>query len=221
MANCYGTKKYEKIKQEQLALGKDGEWKLEDERTERYGDYELQYTTYASSLKTYDHFVYDHGKLSVYNGGKLIYSCNDMYEENQPTFFYFYTLNDCNYLIFRKDGLYGYSILNLTTLEEHNYFPDVVLNREKESFIIVEARLWKYILLLFGCYWGGPYVCHLLNTQTYQTHLLNCRDIDESKTVIDENKLTVYFADGDKPEMQTCTYEELAHLLSNSLTYDI
>ena len=35
MANCYGTEQHAKFRQEQLGLGKDGEWKLEEERKKR------------------------------------------------------------------------------------------------------------------------------------------------------------------------------------------
>lgn len=220
MANCYGTKEHTKFTQEQLALGKDGEWILKDRRTESYGDYELQYATYSSSLKTYDNFVYDHGELSVYNNGKLIYVCNDMYNYHS-IFFYLYSINNCDYLMFRKEDLYGYTILNLTTLEEHNYFPDVVLNREKESFIIVKATLLKDILVLYGCHWACPCIYYLLDAKTYKTHMLCHRDTDDAKTKIDNNALTIFYDDGDKPESQSFIYDELVELLKNSSSYDM
>ncbi len=220
MANCYGTKEHERFRKKQLILGNGGEWKFEEERKVNYKDYELKYVTYSSSLKTNDYFVYDHGELSIYKNGKLIYCCNDIYED-YPTFFYFYTITDTDYLIFRKDDLYGYTILNLNSIKEYNYFPDVVLNREQESFIIVEARLWNEILLLFGCHWGCPYIYYLIETHTYKTHMLCRRDTDESKTLITDNKLTIYYDDGAKPENETFDYDELVKILKNSDSYDI
>ena len=219
MANCYGTEQHAKFRQEQLALGNDGEWKLEEERTERYGDYELKYTTYSSSLKTDQNFIYNHAELNVYRNGKLIYTCSDIYED-QPTFFYFYTRQDNDYLMFRKDDLYGYTILNLNTLNEHNYFPDVVLNREQERFIIVEATLWNDILLLYGCYWAFPYMYFVLDLNTYKTHLLSQRATEE-KTEIQNDKLTLHFYDDEQPKTQTYSYENLEKLLKESKTYDI
>ena len=220
MANCYGTKEYEKFRQEQFALGNGGEWNYEEERTEKYKDYELKYSIYSSSLKTTDNFVYDHGKLSIYNHGELIYSLDDIYED-QPTFFYFYSINNYDYLMFRKDDLYGYTILNLTTLAEHNYFPDVVLNREQESFIIVEATLYNDILLLYGCHWGCPYIYYLLDTKTYKAYMLCKRYADDTKTQIDNNSLTIYYIDENAPESQTFTYNDLVALLKSSSNYDI
>lgn len=220
MANCYGTEQHAKFRQEQLELGKNGEWIQEDEHTEQYKNYKLKYVTYSSSIKTDDSFIYNHGELSIYNNEKLVYYCDDIYED-YPTFFYFYTINDCDYLIFRKDDLYGYTILNLNSLDEHNYFPNVVLNREQESFIITEAKLWYDLLLLFGCHWGCPYIYYLLDTKTYKTHMLCKRNVDETKTVIDDTNLTIYYTDGDKPEFKTYTYDELIKIITKSDSYDI
>ena len=36
MANCYRTKEHERFRKEQLKLGDDGEWKLEEERKQNY-----------------------------------------------------------------------------------------------------------------------------------------------------------------------------------------
>ena len=220
MANCYRTKEHERFRKEQLKLGDDGEWKLEEERKQNYKDYELKYVTYSSSLKTDSNFVYNHCKLSVYRRKQLIYASDDIYED-YPTFFYFYTLDGYDYLMFRKDDLYGYTIVNLTTMQEHNYFPDVVLNREQESFIIVEATLWNDILLLFGCHWACPYIYYALDARTYKTHMLCTRDVDETKTAIDDTSLTIYYTDGNKPKSQSYTYTEIVKILNENETYDI
>lgn len=51
--------------------------------------------------------------------------------------------------------------------------------------------------------------------------MLCCRDTDESKTLITDNKLTIYYDDGAKPENETFDYDELVKILENSDSYDI
>lgn len=220
MANCYGTKQYLTFRREQLDCIGKGELTLTNTLVKTYGKYSLEYATYYSPLRTADNFLYSRGILSVLLNGKQIYFCDDIYE-NSPMFFDFYIFEGNDYLIFRKDDLYGFTILNLNTLDEYNYFPDAVVNKKVESFIIVEAKLWKNILLLFGCYWGGPYIYYLLDAKTHKTHLLSNRDTDETKTVFDDKSLTVRYLDDDKPETEVFTFDVLKKLLKERTSYDI
>lgn len=220
MANCYGTAQYEKFRKEQLDIGADCDWTPDEERYEQYGDYELSYNVYAPENKATDSFAYNRGVLKVRRNQKEFYSCADIYEDS-PTFFRFFTWKGNDYLIFRKDDLYGYTIVNLNTCEEYNYFPDAVLDREQESFIIVDATLWNDVLLLDGCYWGCPYMYFLLDLNTYKTARLCERVTDNDKTVIEKNILTVRFDDEEEPKTHSFNYRDIEELLQNSDSYDI
>lgn len=69
--------------------------------------------------------------------------------------------NGEKYLIFRQD-LYGYSVLNLETLEDFHYFPEEAFPQEKEKFS--ETFIWtdvfysskNNLLAVIGCFWACP-----------------------------------------------------------------
>lgn len=69
--------------------------------------------------------------------------------------------NGEKYLIFRQD-LYGYSVLNLETLEDFHYLPEEAFPQEKEKFS--ETFIWtdvsysskNNLLAVIGCFWACP-----------------------------------------------------------------
>lgn len=87
---------------------------------------------------------------------KQLYCFTDIQPDSE-----FYTLiqhNDGNeYLIFRCD-IFGYSVLNLSTMEDFHYFPE-------SSFYGEETIMWvkpyynktNNMIAVAGCIWGGPY----------------------------------------------------------------
>lgn len=71
--------------------------------------------------------------------------------------------NGKEYFLFTQD-LYGYSILDINTLEDYRFYP-----RESfptgETFIWCDAKynLYNNILIVHGCYWACPYNILLLD----------------------------------------------------------
>ena len=51
--------------------------------------------------------------------------------------------------------------------------------------------------------------------------MLCTRDVDETKTAIDDTSLTIYYTDGNKPKSQSYTYTEIVKILNENETYDI
>lgn len=164
MANAYGTPAYtERFR----SLSADTNGEHEILALSSYRDYRAEGDCYSSFDGKYG---YDSTLLSIYKGDRLIYRClcNEERGYRLPCF---YTENGEDFALFRRD-LYGYTILNLNTLAEYNYFPDKIFKGE-EAFIICEAYPFRDILLLCGCYWAGPYHCRLLDAKTFRTYNLS------------------------------------------------
>ena len=93
----------------------------------------------------------------VLKKGEHLYACECVDIHNWDRLFCAITLNNAKYLCFRKT-LYGFTLLNADTLvEEYDYFPEKVINKE-ESFIFGDAASLGNILIFDGCYWADAYV---------------------------------------------------------------
>lgn len=91
----------------------------------------------------------------LYQNGKQIYTYRALYSAYP---YWLVSHQDGNrYFVFSQD-LYGYSVLNLSTLKEHHFFP-------AESFPKGETFIWvkgcynpkNNIMAVEGCYWACPY----------------------------------------------------------------
>lgn len=79
--------------------------------------------------------------------------------------------NGRKYLIFCKD-LYGYSVLDLSSLEVFDFFPEESFEQESETFIWCDVfyNPENNIIAIDGCYWACPYSIVLMDfTNPMQT----------------------------------------------------
>ena len=215
--NIYGREKYfayRKSWEKWYGITENTEWIWAGDERRHVGDYLAVYKAYAAKGLREECSKYT---LAVYRLNKLVYTCEDIYSD-AGTFFYFFFRGGEAFLMFRKDDLYGYTILNLDRAEEYNYFPDI--ERAGESFIIVDAQLWGDILLLDGCFWGAPYIRYLLDLKTHKTHRLTERGVGEYGAVIEDGVLTLHFAEGE-PKTERFSYRDLEKLLEKSRTCDL
>jgi len=93
----------------------------------------------------------------ILKDGKQIYSFKNL--EDQAEFCkLIHHSNGNSYLLFRRD-LYGYSVLNLNTLEDFHYFPACNIKPKDETFIWCDPiyNPKNDLLIVFGCYWACPY----------------------------------------------------------------
>lgn len=220
MPNIYGTKKHEDYLKEcdqyfKEELGDNIEWKFDETITRKYKDYEAQLETY--SLKDSSKMSLGYANLKILKNGKEIYNCKNM--GYMRDLLYFYNYNGQDYLLFRKDQIYGYTLFNLETLEEINYFPSAVVD-EGDAYIITSAVLFKDILIFDGCFWGGPYCCYLLDLKTYKTYLIAER-LYECFEIKDNCVYIPCYDDDNNRQVITFTYEELTNLLDKSNSYDV
>ena len=116
---------------------------------------ELSIDIYRYEDKAADLYYHAHCELAqLKQGGEIIYSTRDIYSNS------FYNLidhqNGRQYLIFRID-LYGYSVLDLSTLKDYHYVPTEILN-DGEAFIWTGVHYNRNTNLLVaeGCYWACP-----------------------------------------------------------------
>ena len=116
-------------------------------------------------------FTFD---MSV-DSGCLI--CNDIIKHQ----------NGKQYLLFRTE-LYGYSVLNLKTLEVHHYIPSGSITGE-ESFIWCEAVYCNKNNLLYvsGCYWACPYSTLVVDFSHPETMPFRDFDLVNMFDVFDED----------------------------------
>ena len=145
--------------------------------------------------------------------------CNYVCSDN--TFIYMFEYNDDDYLIFNKH-LYGYTILNLKTKEEYNYFPSLVANDKGEAFIIANATKIDSFLVLEGCYWACPYEYYLIDLDTKKT--LRLQSIFDGN---DHSSIGIRKADDivqfcfEEGSDASFSISELKRLLKESITSDI
>lgn len=81
-------------------------------------------------------------------------------DNNNNTTYYFKHSNNNEYLIYHED-LYGYSIIDLNTLEASHYIPKksfLIKTWEDETFIWLKSHYIKEknLLIVIGCLWAGP-----------------------------------------------------------------
>lgn len=156
--NIYGTEKYRRYIEEYLS---DLVFEKKKEENARYGGLDAKLEFFECS--------FDNGGcpchaertvMTIEDGrGDHVYECIDAF---MPPCEFEYGGEE--YVVFRRT-LYGYTILNLTDFSERNYFPSDVAEG-KEAFIMCEATRFCGMLLLFGCFWAGPYMCYALDLET-------------------------------------------------------
>lgn len=159
--NFYGTKEYfdyYKLKTEEL-------FKMRKEKTEIK---QLE-DNYSIEIDTYTNDSYRKGNVcKLYKKEKLIFEWINIYGMTlEPKI-----INHSNgnkYLIFNED-LYGYSILDLKTLQCMHYLPkesyvDPFSSEYVDTFIFCHAHYNPYnnYLAIEGCIWAAPYTVILLN----------------------------------------------------------
>lgn len=229
MANAYGTKEYLEYRQRIYKQNDKDKWYLVDVKRSSFEKYKIVYE-YLCRESEYEQYkrsrtnVELRCEMTVYKFGKLSYECNDVYN----TRYFYFTHNSNDFLLFCKDKLYGYTILNLDTLEEINYFPsNIVDNWQKnsaESFIIYDAMKWNYVLLLEGCFWAGPTMCCLFDLNTFKTYLIDneeWRSVAEHGIIINDDVLTLKYDDEEMPASSSYTYEQVKALLQASTSCDL
>lgn len=223
MPNSYGTPEYYRFREDRYGLNKHVRYTIADTRYYTYGKYKIKYDTCRAETQSGDvrgdmDEEKSRSELTVYRYNNECYCCKDIYSD-EGTFLYMFTYRGHDMLMFRKDDLYGYTLLDLDTLEEYDYFPQIVSDGAGESFIITEALLWNDVLLLFGCYWAGPFLCCLLDMQTHKTRFLGYDDIEDNGLKINGDILTVVHSDGSADE--TFTYDKVCAMLAESESCDL
>lgn len=132
--------------------------------------------------------------------------------------FYPLKLNDKDLICFRKT-LYGFTFLNKDTLkEEFEFFPEKVLNGD-ESFIIVNAKSFKDLVIFDGCYWACPYGYYAFDYKTKKfLNLSNEFDIwasDDFECEIENNLLILKGVGSDERFAEIhLDYDKLKNLIS-------
>lgn len=219
--NAYGTKEYrdrfEKYKADTSGALIDRQKSLD------FGKFKIGLTYYRTQKK----FVCETARMEIFKDGKKIYECLCNEHVTEPSF---YRYADKLWIFFRKD-LYGYTLLNLDTLEERNYFPSSAIEGG-EAFIPCEAAAIKDVLIFYGCYWASPYFYYLLSLADYRTCRLNFEapevcDIYEQGVRIEEGKLKFDYGiwneelQEEQKKQAVFGYEELKKMLEESRTYDL
>lgn len=226
MANIYGTKQYEDYlkKYDKFIRDKAKDkylWTLTETIIKKYQEYEARLEVYRQNYLFEEcNTLIERADLVIEKNGKQIYHCDNMYYHRELLYFYHY--NRQNHLLFRKNDLYGYTLLNLETLEEYTYFPDTVIN-EHESFIITDAHIFQDILICEGCIWACPYTCYLIDLKTHKTFGI-WRTLYNSKACVqikDDRAVIVYEDEEQNPEPVSYHYEELKNLLEQSNSFDL
>lgn len=227
MANAYGTKEHERYLTQyeewlREQAGDRYEWTLDDTIIQSYRAYQAKLEV---SLQKYlfekDITIAWRSVLTIEKNGEQIYRFEPIYEKSR--LLYFYRYNGRDYLLFRKD-LYGYTILDLETLEEHNYFPSAVLEKD-ESFIITDAHIFRDILICEGCFWGYPYMFYLIDLKTFHTYGIWRSIFNDNCVTVQDDCVTLVFEsdddDSDDPDPVTYRYDELKQLLEQSDSIDL
>lgn len=114
----------------------------------------------------------------IYRNGVEIYSFKTV--NNSGYYWLIAHKNGNEYLLFTKD-LYGYSVLDLTTMQDFNYFP-VGSFPTGETFIWCDVH-YNYInnmMLVSGCFWACPSSVILID---FSTPLLESAQIDINEII--------------------------------------
>lgn len=129
------------------------------------------YLRHCNTTKIYPHYYL---KKSSYGGKVGEYTLhateNELFDETHTLLYTWRNINDdcefCEfiehsdghkYLIFRSD-LYGYSVLDLNTLQDHHYIPSGSFPKG-ETFIWTNVFYNKKtnLIAVSGCYWACPF----------------------------------------------------------------
>lgn len=150
----------------------------------------------------------------VLQKGELRYECDFVDEHKWEETFIPLELEGVRYLCFRKT-LYGFSLLNVDTFEEEEFFPFEVIDGE-ESYIFVDAISFHEFIVFDGCYWGTSYFYYIYDSKTKKfldTH-------EEYKMVsvhegmsVSENRLKLVGEKEDEQVTITLSREELKKLM--------
>lgn len=115
-------------------------------------DYSIKYYYYEDKISGQSGEV-----CKLYKDDRMIFEWKNIY--GQSRFATIINHSDGNkYLVFDED-LYGYSVLNLKTLECVHYIPSESHLDNKETFIWcdVNYNINNNLLVVSGCYWATPY----------------------------------------------------------------
>lgn len=151
--NFYGSEEYNQLIKEldKLVYTKCNLLKPTNE-VELDDEYSIKYYYYKDIDSNKDGEI-----CRLYKDEKMIYEWKNIY--NISRYATIIKHSDGNkYLLFSID-LYGYSVLNLKTLECINYIPSESYLDNKETFIWcdVNYNINSNLLVVSGCYWGTPY----------------------------------------------------------------
>ena len=93
----------------------------------------------------------------LYKDKKMIYEWKNIYDKSRYATIIKHSDGN-KYLLFSID-LYGYSVLNLKTLECINYIPSESYLDNKETFIWCDVNYnpKNNLLVVSGCYFASPY----------------------------------------------------------------
>lgn len=158
----------------------------------------------------------------VFRKDGLEYTCACVDKHNWEDSFYSVTYHGIVYICFRKT-LYGFTLLNVATLEEAcDYFPSEVLEGY-ESYIMVNARSFGDLIIFDGCYWAGPYIYYAYDHA--QKRFLNLSEAydftSENKfEVIDDTLVLTGTNENDEVIELTLKREEIYRLLNKKGTPD-
>lgn len=215
MANAYGTKKYNEYIQGYLS---SFDFDKVDEECFVFSGLKATAAHYEYWEKTVGY--YKHAEKTVVtitdkNNAPHVYECIDAFFTP-----YEFEHNGSKYLLFRK-SLYGYTILNLTDFSEINYFPSDVLDG-REAFIICEAKIFKTVLVLGGCFWAGPYECYALDLASLKTANISAphgiNDVADGGITISADTLVLHGSDN---EICKIEYATLLKTIGAENNYDM
>ena len=151
--NYYGSEEYNKLIQDldkkvysKCDLTKETNKKVLDD------NYSIKYYYYDDQDSGVDGEV-----CRLYKDDNLIYEWKNIYGKSRLATIINHSDGN-KYLVFDED-LYGYSVLNLKTLECVHYIPSESHLDNKETFIWcdVNYNINNNLLVVSGCYWATPY----------------------------------------------------------------
>lgn len=155
--NFYGTKKHKnRIDKLKELISFNNEFSKQTNIIKLVYGYFIKYYEYEDKKSSFT-------VCELYNENILIYEwIIDCYSPRLSMCKIIHHSNGNNYFIFVED-LYGYSVLDLTTLESIHYIPEESHKENydecEETFIWCECYYNSYndLLAIDGCYWACPY----------------------------------------------------------------
>ena len=151
--NYYGSEEYNQLIKEldKLVYSKCDLLRPTNE-IELYDNYSIKYYYYKDIDSSKDGEV-----CRLYKDKKMIYEWKNIYDKSRYATIIKHSDGN-KYLLFSID-LYGYSVLNLKTLECINYIPSESYLDNKETFIWCDVNYnpKNNLLVVSGCYFASPY----------------------------------------------------------------